>query len=259
MARQYPWLFIGLSMVSTGCAMPAMPFDWFEKEVQEQVGAPIDYSLDSDGDGIPDHWEEELGSDPFDADSDGDGYADGVELDSNTDPTDADDHPYVGGWPIDACRHDVGTGPDIAEDFALIDQFGEEIRLHDFCDHVVLLVGCAGWEGSCGYHDLGYGLMPNQTQGQYETYWDEGLMVVMMLGEDVQQAPPDIAFLNEYADALGITHPVVTDPYFETTFRFVDGEGVGLPSMTLLGRGMEILQEDAWIDDVDIERALGLD
>jgi hypothetical protein len=84
-----------------------------------------------------------------DTDSDGDGFTDADEVNQNTDPDDASDHPYAGGWPIDSCRHDiVGTGNmegDIAENWALTDQFGEEISLHDFCDHAVLLVGSAFW------------------------------------------------------------------------------------------------------------------
>ncbi len=99
---------------------------------------------DSDGGGVTDQEEEELGTDPDSEDSDGDGWADGVEVDGFTDPTDPNDHPYTGGWPIDECRHDIvstgGTGVGaIVDNYTLTDQYGEEIRLHDFCDHVVLL------------------------------------------------------------------------------------------------------------------------
>jgi ABC-type enterochelin transport system substrate-binding protein len=42
----------------------------------------------------------------------------------------------------------VGTGVkegDIAYDFVQTDQYGQDLRLHDFCDHVVLLIGSAFW------------------------------------------------------------------------------------------------------------------
>ena len=42
----------------------------------------------------------------------------------------------------------VGTGVkegDIAYDFVQTDQHGQDLRLHDFCDHVVLLIGSAFW------------------------------------------------------------------------------------------------------------------
>ena len=65
------------------------------------------------------------------------------------DPTDPDRFPYAGGWPIGNCHADiVGTGNevgDIAMDFALLDQFGEAVRLHDFCDRLVLLHAGAFW------------------------------------------------------------------------------------------------------------------
>ena len=105
--------------------------------------------VDSDGDGLTDSEEEALGSDPDAADSDGDGWDDGEEVSGNTDPLAAQDHPYTGGWAIGACRDELqatgnGVG-DIAEDFALTDQFGDTVRLHDFCDRQVLLVSAAFW------------------------------------------------------------------------------------------------------------------
>ena len=109
-----------------------------------ELGEDDDFlEVDSDGDGLTDSEEEILGSDPDKVDSDGDGFDDGVEADWYTDPGDPQDHPYEGGWPIDACRHDLApTGMsvgDVINDVKLVDQYGEEIRLHDFCDHVVLI------------------------------------------------------------------------------------------------------------------------
>ncbi len=82
-----------------------------------------------------------------DSDSDSDTDAD-ADADADAD-TDADTDAYAGGWPTDACADAmVGTGNevgDIAEDWLLTDQYGEQISLHDFCDHAVLLVGSAFW------------------------------------------------------------------------------------------------------------------
>ena len=106
--------------------------------------------LDSDGDGLSDAEEEDLGTDPDNPDTDGDGYDDGEEVDANTDPNNAGDHPYQGGWPIGDCRHSITpTGNnrpgDIAQQFALLDQYGDTVRLHDFCDKEVVLIGAAFW------------------------------------------------------------------------------------------------------------------
>lgn len=107
--------------------------------------ADVTYDVDGDGDGLLDSEEVELGTDPGKTDSDGDGYDDGDEVDQNTDPADAEDKPYQLGWQIDACRDDIdGTGTaegDIAERYAWGDQFGETVRLHDFCNQVVMVVG----------------------------------------------------------------------------------------------------------------------
>ena len=104
---------------------------------------------DTDGDGLADFIEAAFGTDPNDPDTDADGWGDLEEINSNTDPTDADDHPYIGGYEIDSCRHDInGTGNnvgDIAKGFMLMDQHGDMVRLHDFCNHVVLLVSEAFW------------------------------------------------------------------------------------------------------------------
>lgn len=108
-----------------------------------------DPDLDSDGDGLTDLEEADLGTDPNEADTDGDGWDDREEVEGNTDPTRRRDHPYTGGWAIGACRHDiVSTGNDvgdIAENFVLTDQHGEDLSLHDFCDREVLLVSAAFW------------------------------------------------------------------------------------------------------------------
>lgn len=105
--------------------------------------------IDSDDDGLSDADELELGSDPNDPDTDGDGWTDGEEVDQYTDPTRKKDHPYTGGWAIGACRHDLdGEGQrlgDIVTNFELTDQWGDTVKLHDFCDREVLLVSAAFW------------------------------------------------------------------------------------------------------------------
>ena len=58
--------------------------------------------LDSDGDGLDDDFERDIGTDPFDPDSDGDGVPDGVEVWTGTDPLDAND-------PGDLPRAKVGS------------------------------------------------------------------------------------------------------------------------------------------------------
>jgi hypothetical protein len=105
----------------------------------------VDVPLDLDGDGL-------LADDPDpeNEDADGDGHLDGDEVNAGTDPLDAESHPYKGGYEVDSeCNNDIqATGNsvgDISEDFEAMDQFGEMVRLHDFCGKVVLLTSGAFW------------------------------------------------------------------------------------------------------------------
>ena len=77
-------------------------------------------------------------------DLDEDSFTNQEEWDAGSDPNDPDDIPYIGGWGKDAeCRFDIQpTGNDVgqvAEDFALQDQFGDIVHLHDFCARPILL------------------------------------------------------------------------------------------------------------------------
>jgi hypothetical protein len=117
-----------LALVSLGCAQ-----------------AQVDIPLDLDGDGLLSDLEEQLGTDPDDDDSDGDGWTDGEEYDQNTDPLDSNSKPYHGGWKIDACHDSVqATGNqvgDVIENLQAVDQFGDTVEFHDFCNKVVALIG----------------------------------------------------------------------------------------------------------------------
>ncbi|MEX2397001.1 MAG: OmpA family protein, partial [Balneolales bacterium] len=69
-------LFTCVAFIQTGCSG------------SEEV---IDENLDTDGDGIPDHEEIRIGTDPENPDTDGDGLSDGDELyEYETDPLNAD-------------------------------------------------------------------------------------------------------------------------------------------------------------------------
>jgi hypothetical protein len=68
--------------------------DGTTEEPEETTDAPEDSDRDSDGDGLTDEEEAELGTDPTDPDTDGDGVSDCREVNTyGTDPTDPDDAP----------------------------------------------------------------------------------------------------------------------------------------------------------------------
>lgn len=59
------------------------------------------------------------------------------------------DSPYTGGWDIGACQDEiVPTGTDVGQvvpDFMLFDQFGDQVRLYDFCHKAVFIPAGAFW------------------------------------------------------------------------------------------------------------------
>jgi len=123
--------------------------DIFGNDVDDGNDEEDQGSTDADEDGLTLDEETDLGTDPDEADSDGDGTGDGEEVKQSTDPLDDKDFPYEGGWAKGACRSDVeGEGfaeGDVAKNFTMVDQFGEDVSLHDFCDRKVYLVFAAFW------------------------------------------------------------------------------------------------------------------
>ena len=114
---------------------------------EEDLGTDPELA-DTDGDGLGDGDEvNQYGTDPLDEDTDGDTYSDGDEVEGNTDPDNEIDHPYMGGWPIDACRSSVlPTGDEVGQipsNFSLMDQFGEYVQFHDFCNQVIFMAAGA--------------------------------------------------------------------------------------------------------------------
>ena len=91
-------------------------------------------ALDSDGDGVTDAREREIGTDPSDSDTDGDGVSDGYELASNSDPLNASDTPST------ACQADADCPPDLScangvcEDYSCIDDDGDGYCANADCD-----------------------------------------------------------------------------------------------------------------------------
>jgi len=225
---------------------PDLPY---EPEVVEGSGTAA-AGVDSDGDGLSDAEEEELGLDPDRVDSDGDGFDDGVELAENADPTDPTHHPYAGGYGIDACWADIQPTGDavgqVTNDFALMDQHGEDVRLHDFCGRQVLLVTSAMWCAPCQDE-------APHLQDLYDTYAAQGFVVMTLLGENEYGETPSLSDLQRWADEFGLNHPVLADPSYGVSARWA---GVYIPTMHLVGPGAEVLMADTYVDETTIEANL---
>lgn len=101
------------------------------------------------------------GMEGMDTDADTDAETDADAGDGDGDPADTGEpecdgtSPYMGGWDIGCCQDEIapqnGWAPGgvnvgtIMPDWTLIDQFGEGIRLYDFCHDAVWFEYVALW------------------------------------------------------------------------------------------------------------------
>ncbi|MEN0061125.1 MAG: hypothetical protein AAGA48_03190 [Myxococcota bacterium] len=76
------------------------------------------------------------------------------------------------------------------------------------------------------------------------------------MGENNGGSPPSQAELQQWVDRFGLTHPVVADPGFGVGGSFVPGGSIGLPSLSLLGPGAEVLIADGRPNSGDVISAL---
>lgn len=80
--------------------------------------------------------------------------------------------------------------------------------------------------------------------------------MITLLGENISGRTPSVEDLADWADTFGLHHPVVADPNWQVTARFVDGYSIALPSMQQLAAGMEILRRDTQVSESQIRGAL---
>jgi hypothetical protein len=69
-------------------------------------------------------------------------------------------------------------------------------------------------------------------QELFEQYEDQGFMPMTLMTE---------GGLQEWADAYGLTHPVLADRGFPYYSQFVNGSSINMPNLTLLAPGLEII------------------
>jgi hypothetical protein len=101
-------------------------------------------AADTDGDTLSDGDEVELGTDPTLIDTDEDSYQDNWEITEGTDPTDYDSRIYTGMWPYNPDKDSLDANSawdgsaargDIMPRVQWVDQFGDTVDTFDFAGH----------------------------------------------------------------------------------------------------------------------------
>lgn len=221
--RTHPLLLI-LSIASTGCIVEEVSSKSGGGSAITDTGGGSAGPGDSDGDGISDADEVADGTDPDNPDSDDDGHTDGEEKDDGTNPIDAYSHSYTGGYNVGYCESQwEGTGPtgigqwddttwtayqngDVPDNFQMEDQHGEMVDLYSFCGKHVMIVQSAGWCGPCR-------AMAETAQAEQDHYREDGLQIIEMIKQDNSSNPPDLAFVQSWAEDYGMTDiPVLQGP-----------------------------------------------
>ncbi len=199
---------------------------------EEELGLDPD-SADSDGDGLDDADELDRGTDPLKIDTDGDGYRDSDEITEGKDPLDATSKIYEGGWPYSATKGELNEAdvPAVAAEgelfkrFKAVDQFGQEVDLWDYKNtegKYIILDVSAEWCGPCNamaeWLDGGPDAMGLDSDfASIREAVDSGdVYWITILGEDSGGRPANAATIGRWYDEY--PHPevlIVPDDAYE--------------------------------------------
>ena len=198
----------------------------------------LDPQADSDGDGLNDGFEVQIGTSPTNPDSDGDGAGDAFEVLAYFRPDDAADKPFVGGWPRGPLPSDSEWASlsaesgwelyDFSGGWSLVDQYGDEVELRDFYGQVVLISIAAEWCPPC--RELAATL-----QADSDARAEQGFVVLQLLLDGFGQGDgaPD---LWRWIGDFGLDMPVFDDGDREVTSHYVPPAAWGIPMFAILDR-----------------------
>ena len=220
---------------------------------------------DYDEDGLTNGEEDILGTNKEKKDSDGDGQNDKYEVNNGSNPLSEYSRSYEqGNYIVGQCENGVleATDPssettacfgddcytwpvyaagDVAPNFTLTDQYGQDVDLYSFCGKVVMLVFSAAWCGPC--KDLAKDVQAIQDTAPDEIQVIELLIENNDYGSGVVEIPDQMKWATDY----GMISVPVLDADSSSGANewsyFYDRDG-GIPTTVMIGPDMEIINVD---------------
>ncbi|WP_181234127.1 TlpA family protein disulfide reductase [Enhygromyxa salina] len=155
--------------------------------------------------------------------------------------------PYMGGWDIGCCQAEVtpsewapgGVGPGtVIPDWTFTDQFGDAVRVYDFCHQAIYFEYAAMWCGACQGH-------APEVANLFNSYEARGLMTLTYMSESVNGGPATQADVQAWASDYGQAGLVVFSSAQDVWYPFGADVGGGsfsisLPGTMLVGTGGKI-------------------
>jgi len=236
------WMMVAvLPLALAGCDSDG---DGLSNSEEAELGTDPD-SVDTDGDGVGDFWEVENGWNPLFNDTDQDGFEDGREFTDGTDGADPLSYPRGedGEWPDLSAYADTSaeTGFAVGDQFMDlegVDQFGNEVSLYQFWGHVILIDYSAGWCPPCR-------AVAATAEDEYKERAEEGFLIVHMMVDDNTRdgAIQDPDFLESWSNDFDLSFPVVDSPDAREAQNGLASTGLytgGIPFMMVVDQEMKI-------------------
>jgi len=207
----------------------------------------VDDGTDTDGDGLTDMQEDELGTDPEDPDSDGDGYSDGAEVENDSDPTNDEDGIFQGGFPfnadLDGCEDSGFSGGASVGDqlpcAAFQTQFDEDYNLWNLRGSARYLVidNSAVWCGPCNamaewLDGSNNGFIDPAGNPIREAVWDGTVRWVTAIYEDATGSPANLADLESWYQEYPTDNVLVLGDGSQQLISWIGPPGI--PSLSLV-------------------------